>query len=603
MISLRRSFVLSILFTGAVLLFLAACDLGSSSQPAGTASTVETTTSPVAIARAAPQATPSATAMAAPVEATVAETAAPTPSVPRGGTLTIRATEAITTFTPWDLRNRGDEYVAQLLYNGLVRLDESLKPQPDLAERWDVSPNGGLITFTLRSGISWNDGKPLTSDDVVWTLNNMRALTATNSLLFDLQSTISQVRSPVSGTVVLSLTQAYAPLLADLAVPILPRHRLQTRPIEQLAAFNFLDEPIGSGPFKLNERSERGLSFIRNEQYFRGRPNLDGVALVVAPAPARAAGALNDGTLLQGEFNATSPATETADLAGSLVRDGYPENGSYFLAFNVRSGRLFGDLRLRQALALSVDVPALVHEVTGDRGLPLATSLSPAAWAYPKSLVPTQPDLNRARQLLDDAGWKQGEGKAVRARDGITLTAQIFVRGDDPRRVAAAQRIAADAEQIGMKLQVVPADYRTVILSKLAPPYEFDLLLSSWVNAPNSAGFPTNRFYDADDYAIFGADRIWKGPGDTRAALRNIGGFSNPDYEAAAKRARATYDPDQRAAAIAQSQAVILRELPYLFLWTDRIPTALSPKVHAEGADIRLTSPRYFWDVAHWYIQ
>jgi peptide/nickel transport system substrate-binding protein len=527
----------------------------------------------------------------------------PQPAIPRGGTLTIRATGTITSFKPWDLRDRDDEYIANLLYNGLVRLDESLKPQPDLADHWDVSPNGGLITFTLRTGLTWHDGKPLTSDDVVWTLNSLRALTVTNALLSDLQSKISQIRSPISGTVVLSLTQAYAPILADLAVPILPRHQLQTRTIQQLEALNFLDQPAGSGPFKLGERNERGLNFVRNAQYFRGPPNLDRVALVIAADPGRAAGALNDGTLLLGEFASTAETTATQGLESSLKRGDYPENGSYFLAFNVRSGRLFSDVRLRQALSLAVDVPKLVREVTGDRGQPLATSLSPAAWAFTKNLEPTPPDLDRARQLLDAAGWKQPAGQTVRARDGVTLTAQIFVRGDDPRRVMAAQKIAGAAEEIGMRLAVVPADFKTGILAKLAPPYDFDLLLSSWVNAPNSTGSPTNRFYDPDDYAIFGAERIWKGPGDTRPGLRNIGGFSNPDYERAAKRARTTYDPNERAAAIAASQAVIQRERPYLFLWTDRIPVALSPKVHTDGGEINLASPGYPWNLERYYLK
>jgi peptide/nickel transport system substrate-binding protein len=604
MISVRRSFILSVVFTAIVLIFLAACNLQSSSKPAATV-TVGAGGAPAATASGAAPTGPTATGGNAGASAAPPANAAatPQPTLARGGTLTVRDTGAITDFKPWDLRNRDDEYIANLLYNGLVRLDESLKPQPDLADHWDVSPNGGIITFTLRSGLTWHDGKALTGDDVVWTLNSLRALTVTNALLSDFQSTIAQVRSPITGTVVLSLTHAYAPLLADLVVPILPRHQLQARTIQQLAALNFLDEPLGSGPFKLGDRNEKSIDFVRNAQYFRGPPNLDRVTLVITPDPARAAGALNDGTLLLSEFASTGEMTATQGLAGSLKRGGYPENGSYFLAFNVRSGRLFSDVRLRQALSLAVDVPKLVAEVTGGRGQPLATSLSPAAWAFTQSLTPTPPDLDRARQLLDAAGWTQPAGQTVRTHDGVTLTAQIFVRGDDPRRVLAAQKIASAAEQIGMKLTVVPADFRTVILSKLAPPYDFDLLLSSWVNAPNSAGFPTNRFYDPDDYAIFGADRIWKGPGDTRSGLRNIGGFANPDYESAAKRARTTYDPKARAEAIVAAQTVILRERPYLFLWTDRIPVAFNQKVQAEGAGINLASPRYPWDLERYYLK
>jgi peptide/nickel transport system substrate-binding protein len=154
-----------------------------------------------------------------------------------------------------------------------------------------------------------------------------------------------------------------------------------------------------------------------------------------------------------------------------------------------------------------------------------------------------------------------------------------------------------------MQLTVARVDWETVLIGKLAPPYDFDLLLGSWIDAPNSAGVPTSRFYDADDYALFGADRIWTGQGDTRQGLRNIGGFNNADYEAAAQRARTTYDTTERLQAIAAAQEVVRRELPYLFLWTDRVPVALSASVRSDDGDIPLDSPRYFWNIERWYLE
>ena len=598
MIACRRSFVASLVLTLLALLALVGCDLGGEAQPAPTGGA----TADAGAAATVTVAPAEAETTEAPAEPTTAS-AMPISEVPQGGTLPVRITTAITDLRPWDLRSRGEEYVADLLYNGLVRLDPDLRPQPDLAESWETSPPGDLITFTMRSGLQWHDGTPLTGEDVTWTLDSLRALTATNSLLGDLQSVIGDVRAPVSNTVVVSLTRPYAPLLADLAVPILPRHRLEQRGLEELAALNFWDEPIGSGPFKLVERTDQGITFERNEDYFRGRPNLDGVALVVAPDDEVAASALEEGTLLLAEFPPTSTAVlDPAALDPKLRRGGYIENGSYFLAFNVRAERVFSDTRVRQALAFAVDVPDLVREATGDVGQPISTSIISTSWPFPEDLEPRAPDLEAARRLLDEAGWRPPEDGALRDRDGITLTATLFVRGDDRRRVQAAGRIAVAAREIGMLVQVVPADFQSVILPKLAPPYEFDLLLSSWVNAPNSSGFPTNRFYDPDDYALFGAERIWAGPSDVRQGLRNIGGFSSSEYEEAAQTARTTYDLEQREEAIAAAQQVVADEVPYLFLWADRIPVLLNTKVQADGSDIQLNSPRYLWDIERWYL-
>ncbi|MDQ5852251.1 MAG: peptide ABC transporter substrate-binding protein, partial [Chloroflexota bacterium] len=432
MIACRRSFVASLVLTLLVLLALVGCDLGGEAQPApkagATADAVAAATVTVAPA--------DAEASEAPAEPTTVSST-PTSEVPQGGTLPIRITTAITELRPWDLRSRGEEYVADLLYNGLVRLDPDLRPQPDLAESWETSPAGSLITFTMRSGLQWHDGTPLTGEDVTWTLNSLRALTATNSLLGDLQSVIGDVRAPVSNTVVVSLTRPYAPLLADLAVPILPRHQLEQRGIEELAELDFWDEPIGSGPFKLVERTDQGITFERNEDYFRGRPNLDGVALVVAPDDEVAASALEDSTLFLAEFPPTSTAAlDPAAVDAELRRGGYIENGSYFLAFNVRAERVFSDTRVRQALAFAVDVPELVRNVTDGIGQPIATSIISGSWAFSAEIGPRAPDLEAARRLLDEAGWRLPENGTVRERNGITLTATLFVRGDDPRRLA-----------------------------------------------------------------------------------------------------------------------------------------------------------------------
>ena len=514
----------------------------------------------------------------------------------------MRVPQPIGDLKPWDLRSRGEEYVADLLYNGLVRLDATLTPQPDLASRWQTSPDGRMITFTLRSDIQWHDGEPVTEEDVAWTLNTLRAITSTNSLMVDLRTIIGEVRTPISNTVVLSLTEAYAPLLADLAVPILPRHRLQTRTPDQLIALNFWDEPVGTGPFKLAERNEQGYTFTRNDDYVHGVPNLERVALVVAPDPTVATRALNDGTLLLAEFPITE-TTSTEPLAPTLRQSAYPENGFYFLAFNTRQDRIFADARVRQALSLAVDLPLLVREIAGARSAPIVTAISPAARAYPQNQTPPTVNLDRARQLLEEAGWTLPQGQAVRVRGQATLSTQIFVRGDDARRVAAAERIAASAQQIGMQLTVARVDFGTVLVGKLAPPYDFDLVLSSWVDSPNSAGVPTSRFYDPDDYALFGAERIWGGDADTRQGLRNIGGFTNAEYEQAAKQARTTYNTAQRQATINSAQEALRREVPYLFLWVDQIPTVLNPGVRSDNGEIPINSPRFLWNIERWYIQ
>ncbi len=589
---LRRPFFLALGLTLFIVAVLTGCDLSSTTAPV-TPTAVPNTPTPIAPTNTPTPPTPTPTPSPSP---------SPSAAAQEGGRLSIRIGANVERLTPWDLNSRGAEYVADLIYNGLVQLDAQGRPQPDLAERWELSSDGTMLTFTLQEDVRWHDGEPFSADDVAWTLNILRTITPTSSLLYDLRSTIEGVDVVDERTVALQLREPYAPLLAELSVPILPQHRFQDRSPEDIVGYNFWDVPIGTGPFKFDRReADQAILFTRNDDFFVGEPYLEQVALLIAPDKTVAATALANGDLQLAEFGGPTEVITDITLPDNTARGTYNENGWYGLVFNTREGRIFSDARVREALARAVDVPALVRDIVGDNGAPIATTIASNTWAYPGNTSIAAPDLEAARQLLDEVGWIVG-GDGVRVRDDQPLAVQLFVRGDDGRRVAAAQRIAQAAGEIGMLIEVVPSNFDTVILAKLAPPYDFDLVLGSWVNAPNSAGFPTNRFYDPDDFALFHSSRVWNGEGDTRTALRNVGGFRNGDYDTAAERARQTYDLGARAAAIAEAQAVLARERPYLYLWSNRFIVALNEQIRSDGEPIDLNSPRYLWNVEDWYV-
>src|SRR5262245_89906 len=120
-----------------------------------------------------------------PVPAVVPTPTPPPPTLtplPRGGTLTMRLDGDTPELRPWQPRTRGEEQITSLLYNGLTRLDAQLQPQPDLATGWVPSADGRLITFTLRTDAVWHDGRPVTADDVAYTLSALRELSPTTAL-------------------------------------------------------------------------------------------------------------------------------------------------------------------------------------------------------------------------------------------------------------------------------------------------------------------------------------------------------------------------------------------------------------------------------------
>jgi peptide/nickel transport system substrate-binding protein len=516
--------------------------------------------------------------------------------------LTIRLAADVPDLRPWQPRSRAEEQITALLYNGLTRLDAKLQPQPDLATAWDASQDGRLITFTLRTDVVWHDGKPFSADDVAYTLSALRELSPTatlpsTALLTDFHK-IAQVETPTTNTVVISLTERYAPIFSDLAVPILPKHLLVGKDISTL---NFWSAPIGTGPFQLAQRQAgTSVTLASNKRFYRGEPLLDRVAFLVAD-PKVAAAALKDGRLLLAELPWSTGQAITQTAPG-LQTGAYPENGYYFMAFNTRQGRPFADPRVRNALADAVDLPQLVRTVTGGQGLPIASSIALGSWADVIPPPTSTVDLAGARVLLDEAGWKLPDGGSIRQQNGVTLTAQLYVRGDDQRRVKAAQLIAQAAQQIGIRIDVQPADFETVIKSKYAPPYDFDLLLGSWSNGAGDPAFADYAFYDPNDFALFHSSQINQGVADTRAVL-NIGGFSDPAYDNQAAAAQQIYDPTERLKAIRLAQQRIAAARPYLFLWADRLPVALSPRVTTLDGPVNLNTPMYLGNVERWYLK
>jgi peptide/nickel transport system substrate-binding protein len=535
---------------------------------------------------------------AAPLLPTAVVEPSPTPQ-PVGGNLTMRLAVDVPDLRPWQPRSRSEEQLISLLYRGLIRLDDAMRPQPDLAQLWEATPDGRTLTFTLRSDLRWHDGTPLDAQDVIFTLERLRELPPTETaLLADLRY-ITAITAPTPTSIVLTLSSRHAPLLAALAVPVLPRHLLTDRDINTL---NFWDTPIGSGPFRLAERQPgQAIVLERYADFHHGAPLLERVALVVAPDPAIALNALRDEELLlaelpwslQDSISAVAPQTRSA---------AYPENGYYFLGFNLREGRPFADLRVRRALAGALDLPRLVETATKAQGVPIASSAMPGSWADLTPAPDSATNLAAARALLDEAGWILPDGATIRQREGAQLTAQLYVRGDDERRVVAARRIAEVAASIGIQIEVIPADFASVILARYAPPYDFDLLLGSWANGMGDPNFTDAIFYDPDDFALFHSSQLVQGDADGRTT-RNFVGFSDPAYDNQAEAARQLYRLEERIAAISQAQARIAAELPYLFLWVDRFPVALNNRITTLDGPVNLASPLYLWNIERWYLE
>ena len=529
--------------------------------------------------------------------------APPTPTVPnreRAGTLNIRlendrrADGSSWTLNPWLAGfDANAQAVARLIYSGLTRIDNHLQPQPDLAERWEVSADGTQLTFHLRKDVTWHDGEPFTAEDVVWSYGMLRQVSAQNTQMVHLQEWVQKVEAvdPVTSTVRFTLKGAYSPILADMELAILPSHVLSGTAAADFATSSLNEQPVGTGPFMLEERREgQSISLKASEKYYGGGPLIERVVFVVAPDPTVAEGAMRDGTL---QFAQLPPsAAEKLVIEGKgIVGGSFNELGYDFVAFNLRETRVFSDTRLRQAFAYALDKQGLVFNATEGTGDPVWTDVNKASWAYNANVPQINANPDEARRLLAEAGWVDKDGDGVVEKDGKPLAVSLYVRNDSEDRVRAAESMVEPLARVGIKLTVQPADFQTSILARMDPlanpPFDFDLLMLGW----------TRTGVDPDSFALFHSTQI---PTVAAPALLNIQGFQAPEYDNLAFQARATYDFNQRREMYGRMQVIMADQLPYYFLWAEKFAVVAGPTVHG---DIDFTSPRYLWNVNVWWIE
>lgn len=341
----------------------------------------------------------------------------------RGGTLRVSVEQAPAKLSPLQHRVGPEYLLGELLYSGLTRLGPDMEAQPDLATSW--SSNAGLTewTFKLRPGVMFHDGSAFTAKDVAATFAAIMD-PATGSPGRSNIGPVESVTAVDDLTVGVKLKGAYADLPVALAYT---NAKIVPAAVLAAGAARLDREAIGTGPFKLVSYEPSRLTVVeRNPAYFDpARPLLDRIEVVLYPdAGARTAAQLAGDTdlLLFGQ------PTEFERLKGAAGQVGLRTASGQFL--DVILGckeKPFDDVRVRQALALTLDREALVELVAEGLGSAGADTPSNSAYLFDRKLPGKAPDIVRAKKLLADAGYGRGVKATLVASDRPNTRTQLAV--------------------------------------------------------------------------------------------------------------------------------------------------------------------------------
>lgn len=424
-----------------------------------------------------------------------------------GGTLRVGRSGDFLHFDPFFSLTQNLPMYRQL-YDTLVVYDAELNPQPALAESWEFSEDRLNVSFTLRQGVTFHNGRDFTSEDVLQNLERAQDESLSHSL-FGYTRTISGISAPDDFTVEITFSEPANTIWDLLTVMGIVAPEAFAEP---------LTEPVGTGPFAFDSwMPGQEARFVRNENYWReGLPYLDEVIVRALPDQQAAVASLEAGELdiIRGiPLNEVARLRESSDLEVVLGTE-----ASQFYTFYANVDRPpFDSLEVRQAMSHAIDRQTIVDTVLFGVGNASQTPFPEWSLAYNEDHVDMFPfDLDRARELLEQAGYG----------DGFETT--VTTTSDNAEQRNMAQIIQADLATIGVTLNI--NDISSADWLQVWPAKDYDTMIGV-------AGFSHKD--PATLYNSMSGFRL----------VDNRTNFSTPEYEELVTSAETMVDPDERAAA------------------------------------------------------
>lgn len=453
-------------------------------------------------------------------------------AAPDPGLVTMLIESSPTSLDPRIGVDAQSEHIGSLLFDSLVRKDANFEVRPWLATRWET-PDPLTYIFHLRPNVRFHNGKPLTAEDVQWTINSMRdgtVLTAKATTFAKVEAI--EVRDPL--TVVIHLKHPDSALLwnlSDGALGIVPAG----------SGRDFGFHPVGTGPFEfVSQQADADVVLARNPNYWHSPPAIARLRFDVVPDAITRALELEKGSA-DACINCLTPDMVTA-LAKrpDLQVDSVPGTSMNYLAFNVRDPVL-ADLRVRQAIAYSINRPLIIRTLWRGEAT-LAESLLPSQhWAWTNNVQRYPYDPARANALLDQAGYKRG-------RDGVRFHLAIKTSTDETARLLALV-LQQQLRAAGIALDVRSFEFATFYsdVSKGA----FQMYTLRWLGGNE----------DPDIFRYSSATESFPPHGANR------GRYSNPELDALISEAGAASDQALRRRDYVRVQQILAAELPSINLW------------------------------------
>jgi peptide/nickel transport system substrate-binding protein len=486
---------------------------------------------------------------------------------------------------------RADQDLVALIYSGLLKLGPGNTLAPDIAEQVTLLDDGLSYHILVRRDVVFHDGRPLTADDVVYTIG----LVQNPDLKSPLRGNWTGVTVEKMGEyeLIVRLQEAYAPFMENFTLGIMPRHIWVDVPLEHLPFSRYNTEPIGSGPFMVHSvhRNDYGLISGYTLRAFGEAlrpPNLSGIDVRFFQNEPELADALK-----QGQVDATAhlPAEAIARLdkeAFRLIEAPLPR--VFGLFFNQNRSPILRDAAAREALKEVIDREALVATVLGGHGVPVALPVLlehdavEYAGASPAETIAAP--LERAESILRQGGWSRNDrGLWEKRIDGSSVTLDVTLRTQNvPVYNAIATEVAALWRSLGVVVQIEQFEQADLLQSVISP-RNFQVLLFALDVSRTQDLYPFWHSSQKNDPGL------------------NIAQYANITVDRILETARVAHDHEARNAYLREAAAIIEKETPAIFLFAPTVTYVVGASVTtAPWPHIGRPADR-FATISDWYVR
>ncbi len=508
------------------------------------------------------------------------------------GHLRIALQQDVKTLNPLLTSNTSDAFVARLMFEPLVSANAAGALIPTLATEIPTLTNGGIsrdgltITYHMRANVRWTDGVAVTSKDVKWSWQAI--MNRDNNIIsrhgYDV---VDSIDTPNPRTAIVHLKRPFAPFTAtffadsDQPFPIAPAHVLEQYPNINQLAFNS-NPDVSDGPFKF-VRWQHGdhIDLTANDHFFMGKPKLQSIALRVVPDESTTVNLMRTHEIDFWFQASIHNYPQVKNLPG--VRPYFVDlNGYEDLQFNV-SRPITRDIRVRQAIVLAVSKQELIDTSAFGQERAATADQPPWIWAHDPHLQSDAYDTAKAGQLLTQAGWLPGAG-GIRRKNGQPLTLVLVSNNSNVTRRNQAVLVQAMLRKIGIDLEIkyYPGDvlFAQAAVGGILQGGRFDISRAGWI-----AGI------DPDDSTQLTCENV--APHGT-----NYSRYCSARMDALQMTALDHYDRTIRKQAYFAIQALLLKDLPFDFLYYERILEPVSTAFHGFAPSPSLED----WNAQDWSI-